>query len=626
MAVAVEHTAVPKSGSGYPTVASRSREWARTSPKQLAMREKELGVWHEYNWDRLWNLVVDAAHGLIALGFEKGDRLTIHAEDRPEWVVMDLAAVALRGITVGLYPTNPAAEVIYTLNDSGSKIHVVEDQEQADKVIELPSSEFPLIEKIIYIEPRGIRRSEDPRLLSWDDFLALGAEHRAANAGAVDAIIDSAEAEDVMTLVYTSGTTGPPKGAMITNKNCQFGIDVILRTPERIRGGKLPGPSDSVVTYLPLCHIAERLFSTWHLAGQGVVLNFAESVESVNLNLREIQPTLFFAVPRVWEKLHASVIIKGSDSSPLKKLILNTSLKAAGWIGKQRVANNGDWTPLTRIVYGLGWLIMFRPLRARLGLRKVRWAGTGAAPIAPEVIEFFMGIGLDVFELYGMTENTAVATANLAGSVKLGTVGEPYPAIKDGFRIDEATGEIQVKHDGVFVGYWGKPEKTAETMTEDGWLMTGDVGEWVDDKWVRIIDRIKHIIITAGGKNISPSEIENTLKTSPYINEAMVIGDRRKYLTALIAIELETVGNWAVKRDIPYTTYRDLTEKPEILAMIEKEVERTNEKFARVEGIKKFKLIPKELDHEDGELTATQKLKRSSVEDTFRDLVESMYQ
>ncbi len=626
MAVAVEHTAVPKSGSGYPTVASRAREWARTSPKQLAMREKELGVWHEYNWDRLWNLVIDAAHGLLALGLEKGDRLTIHAEDRPEWVVMDLATVAVRGITVGLYPTNPAAEVIYTLNDCGSKIHIVEDQEQADKVIELPASDFPLIEKIIYIEPRGIRRSEDPRLLSWDDFIALGAEHRAANAGAVDTLIDSAEAEDVMTLVYTSGTTGPPKGAMITNKNCQFGIDVILRTPERIRGGKLPGPSDSVVTYLPLCHIAERLFSTWHLAGQGVVLNFAESVESVNLNLREIQPTLFFAVPRVWEKLHASVVIKGSDSSPLKKLVLNTSLKAAGWIGKQRVANNGDWTPATRIVYGLGWLVMFRPLRARLGLRKVRWAGTGAAPIAPEVIEFFMGLGLDVFELYGMTENTAVATANLAGSVKLGTVGEPYPAMKDGFRIDEATGEIQVKHDGVFVGYWGKPEKTAETMTEDGWLMTGDVGEWVDGKWVRIVDRIKHIIITAGGKNISPSEIENTLKTSPYINEAMVIGDRRKYLTALIAIELETVGNWAVKRDIPYTTYRDLTEKPEVIEMIEKEVERTNEKFARVEGIKKFKLIPKELDHEDGELTATQKLKRSSVEDTFRDLVESMYQ
>ena len=589
------------------------------------MREKELGIWHEYDWDKTWNLVVDAAHGLLAFDFKMGDRLTIHAEDRPEWVIMDLATVALRGITVGLYPTNPAAEVVYTINDCGSNIHIVEDQEQADKVIDQPASDYPTIEKIIYIEPRGIRRSEDERLLSWDEFLAIGREHRAANPGAVDRIMDTAEASDVMTLVYTSGTTGPPKGAMITNENAQFGIDVILRTPERVRGGKLPGPSDSVLTYLPLCHIAERLFSTWHLAGQGVVLNFAESVESVNLNLREIQPTLFFAVPRVWEKLHASVIIKGSDSSPIKKWLLNFWLKRASWIGKQRVANNGDWTAATRVVYAIGWVFMYRALRERLGLRRVRWTGSGAAPIAPEVLEFFMGLGIDVFELYGMTENTAVATANLVGRVRLGSVGEPYPAIKDGFRLDPVTGEIQVKHDGVFAGYWGKPEQTAATMTDDGWLMTGDVGEWVDGDFVRIIDRIKHIIITAGGKNISPSEIENTLKTSPYINEAMVIGDRRKYLTALIAIELETVGSWALKQNIPYTTYRDLSEKPEVLAMIAKEVERTNEKFARVEGIKKFKLIPKELDHEDGELTATQKLKRSSVEDTFRDLVESMY-
>jgi long-chain acyl-CoA synthetase len=268
---------------------------------------------------------------------------------------------------------------------------------------------------------------------------------------------------------------------------------------------------------------------------------------------------------------------------------------------------------------------MFRSLRERLGLRRCRWAGTGAAPIAPEILQFFLGIGINVYELYGMTENAAVATLNMAGRNKLGTVGEAYPSIKDSVRIDETTGEVQTKHPGVFAGYWGKPEKTAETFTEDGWLMTGDVGEWVDGTHLKIVDRIKHIIITAGGKNISPSEIENVIKTSPFINEAMVIGDRRKYLTALIAIELETVGNWATKENISYTTYRDLTEKPEVIAMVEAEVERANEKFSRVEGIKKFRMIPKELDHEDGELTATQKLKRSAVEDAFRDLVEDMY-
>jgi long-chain acyl-CoA synthetase len=413
---------------------------------------------------------------------------------------------------------------------------------------------------------------------------------------------------------------------MITNANVEFAIDVIVNTPERTPDGKRPNPDDQSLTYLPLCHVAERVFSTWTMVSAGVVLNFAEAPESVLANLREIQPTLFFAVPRIWEKLHAGVLIKGADSSRFKKLVLDRSMKVAGWIGRSRVHNDGNWTPASKAVYWVFNLLVYRALKERLGLRRVRYASTGAAPIAPEVIEFFMGIGLDVYELYGMTENAAIATANFQGRVKVGTVGEPYPQVgKAGLRIDEVTGEIQTKHPGVFAGYWGKPEKTAETFTDDGWLMTGDVGEWVDGTHVRIVDRIKHIIITAGGKNISPSEIENTLKISPFVNEAMVIGDRRKYLTALIGIELDTVGNWALKNNIPYTTYRDLSEKPEVIALIQKEIDRTNAKFARVEGIKKFTLLPKELDHEDGEMTATMKLKRSSMEDLFSDLVEAMY-
>ena len=271
----------------------------------------------------------------------------------------------------------------------------------------------------------------------------------------------------------------------------------------------------------------------------------------------------------------------------------------------------------------LGWVIVFRPMRERLGLRRCRYAGSGAAAIAPEVLEFFIGLGVPVFELYGMTENSAIATANFVGRMKLGTVGEPYPDI--GFRIDEETGEIQVRHAGVFAGYWNKPDKTAETFTSDGWLMTGDVGEWVDGTHVRIVDRIKHIIITSGGKNISPSEIENSLKTSPYVKEAMVIGEGRNYLTALIGIELDNVGDWALRRGIPYTTYRDLSEKPEVIELIQGVVDATNEKFARVENIRRFALLPKELDHEDGELTATQKLKRNAMTDTYGDLVESLY-
>ncbi len=297
------------------------------------------------------------------------------------------------------------------------------------------------------------------------------------------------------------------------------------------------------------------------------MLNFAESIETVNENLREVQPTIFFAVPRIWEKLHAISLIKANDATWFKKRVLKFGLGLAQRIGRIKVANNGRHTFSSRAMAALGWVIVFRPIRERLGLRRCRYAGSGAAAIAPEVLEFFIGLGVPVFELYGMTENSAIATANFVGRMKLGTVGEPYPDI--GFRIDEETGEIQVKHAGVFAGYWNKPDKTAETFTSDGWLMTGDVGEWVDGTHVRIVDRIKHIIITSGGKNISPSEIENSLKTSPYVKEAMVIGEGRNYLTALIGIELDNVGDWALRRGIPYTTYRDLSEKPEVIELIQ---------------------------------------------------------
>jgi len=611
------------SAVGTTTVASRAHDWALRAPDQIAMREKDFGIWHEYTWAQTWDLIETAAHGLIALGVDVGDRVAIHSEDRPEWVILDLATVAARGITVGLYPTNPTAEVEYTVSDCTPKVFFAEDQEQTDKVLEVDPNVATSISKILYVEPRGFGDYTDPRLLFWDDFLELGREHRAQNATAVTDRMAAAEPTDVMTLVYTSGTTGPPKGAMLTNSNTEFAIDKIINETSRVPDGKAPGPSDLIVTYLPLCHVAERIFSTWTLVGAGPSLNFAESIDTVTINLREIQPTIFFAVPRIWERLHASVFIRGKDATFFKKLFFSFGLKLAAKIGKEKTANGGNHTAQSRLLYLIGNVLVFRAMKERLGLRRCRYAASGAAAIAPEVLEFFMGIGVPVFELYGMTENSAVATCNFAGRIKLGTVGEAYPGI--GLRLDEETGEIQTKHDGVFAGYWNKPDKTAETMTDDGWLMTGDVGEWVDGTHVKIVDRIKHIIITSGGKNISPSEIENSLKTSMFIKEAMVIGDGRKFLSALIGIELETVGDWALRNNIPYTTYRDLSEKPEVIEMIQGVVNETNEKFARVENVREFRMIPKELDHEDGELTATQKLKRSAMDEMFGELIESMY-
>ena len=622
MALTVEERPASHVPAPAVTVASLARDWGSSDPARIAMREKDFGIWQEYSWARTWELVLDAAHGLLALGIEVGDRVSIQAEDRPEWVILDLATVAVRGITVGFYPTNPAAEVEYLLTDCGATVHLAEDQEQVDRVIEIDSAMVPNLSRIIYCEPRGVRTYSDDRLMDWDDFLTIGRQHRAENPDVVVGHMADARPDDVMTLVYTSGTTGPPKGAMLTNANTAFCITRIIGD-DGLRGNQVPTADDLVVTYLPLCHVAERIFSTWHMVSCGLCLNFAESIETVTANLREVQPTLFFAVPRIWEKLHASVMIKGADASPFKRLWLRFGLKLASVIGREKVANGGLHTTKSRLLNLVGYPLVFRALQERIGLRRCWHAGSGAAPIAPEVLEFFTGIGVPVYELYGMTENAAVATGNFPGRMILGTVGEPYPDI--GFRLDEETGEIQTKHPGVFAGYWNRPEQTAETFTADGWLMTGDVGEWVDGTHVRIIDRIKHIIITAGGKNISPSEIENSLKTSPYVKEAMVIGDRRKFLSALIGIELDTVGDWALRRNIPYTTYRDLSEKPEVLELIQGVVNETNEKFARVESIREFRMIPKELDHEDGELTATQKIKRSAMEDAFGHLIEEIY-
>jgi len=622
MTTTLERRDAPDLSGAYQTVAWRVREWAQKMPEGVSMREKDYGVWQEHTWEEVWDTILTAAHGLLAVDVGRGDVVSIHSEDRPEWVILDMATVAVRAITTGLYPTNPTAEVEYLVNDSRAIVHLAEDQEQVDKLFGAGAGAFPEVKTILYIEPRGVRTYEDERLMSWDEFMVRGREHREQNPGMVEGVMATADAEDLMTLIYTSGTTGPPKGAMLSNANISYAMDQVINVDGRMAGPK-PNPSDQGFTYLPLCHVAERIFSAWTMCGNGVVLNFAESVDTVQANLREVQPTLFFAVPRIWERIHATILIKLQDATRFKRLMSGIGLRLASFIGRERVANGGNFTMRSRLAYWIGNPLIFRALKERVGLRRCRYAGSGAAPIAPEVLEFFMGLGVPVYELYGMTENAAVATANFEGRIRLGTVGEPYPNI--GFRIDEETGEIQTKHPAVFKGYWNKPEQTAAAFTDDGWLKTGDVGVWVDGTHVKIVDRMKDIIITSGGKNISPSEIENSLKTSPFIKEAMVIGDRRKFVSALVGIEYDTVGNWALRRNIPYTTYRDLSQKPEVNELIQGEINKTNEKFATVEQIKKFEMIPKELDHEDGELTATQKLKRTSMEEMFSDLVESMY-
>lgn len=613
-------TAVIESLTDTWTLVGTVRRRAVASPDGVAMRAKRLGIWRGITWADYADQVDLVGHALLALGIEAGDRVAIHSENRPEWLFADLGTNAVRGITVGLYPTNPAPEVAYLLADSGARILIAEDQEQIDKAL-LVESQCPTLENIIYLDPRGVATIDNPKLMSWEDFLDRGRAHRETDPRALEHLAREAKPTDIVTLVYTSGTTGPPKGAMLSNANVEFASGVI------VDGGGLydppPNPGDVILSYLPLCHVAERAVTTWTNAVSGAVVHFAESIDTVTLNIREVQPTLFFAVPRIWEKLKAAVEVRMAGASRIKKLNYVVWMKVGQGIADSMLAHGGRHTLWSRIRYSVGYVFLYRSMRERLGLRRVRAAASAAAPISPEVLYFFFTMGVVINELYGMTENSAVATSNRAGRIKLGTVGEAHPGVE--VVLAEGTGEILTRHPGTFAGYWGKPEATAETIDADGWLHTGDVGEWVGDTHLKIVDRIKDIIITAGGKNISPSEIENALKASPFIREALVIGDQRAYLTALVGIEEDTVGQWARAKRIPYTTYRDLSEREEVLKLVQGIIAKVNEATTRVENIRKFRMLTKALDHEDGELTATQKIKRSALTTAFAPLIDDMY-
>ncbi len=601
--------------------ATRIRDHALATPDAVALRDKHFGIWREWTWATYWDQIELAGHAFLALGITQGDRIAIHSENRPEWLIADMGALAVRAASVGIYPTNPEAEVGYLLGDSEARLIVAEDQEQVDKTLAV-LDRLPELSRIIYLEPRGIqRRYTHEKLLDWEEFLDLGRQHREEHPLAVAEALAAQHPADLATLIYTSGTTGPPKGAMLTVANVEFAIQVLCE--EGAFTDPPPNASDLTLSYLPLSHVAERIFTTWFNAAAATQVNFAESIETVPQNLREVQPTVLFGVPRIWEKLLAGVEIRLSGATWFKRRAAAFWLGVGDRIGRRLVETGGVHTIGTRLMYAVGWVFFFRALKDRLGMRKVRYAASGAAPVAPEVLRFFMGIGVPMHEVYGMTENTAVATANRPGRIRLGTVGEVHPGIE--LKIDETTGEILTRHAGVFKGYWRKPEDTAAALEPDGWLHTGDVATWVEGTHVRITDRMKDIIITSGGKNISPSQIENELKASPYVREAIVVGDGQRFLSALIGIELDTVGEWAQRRRLGYSTYRDLTEKPEVIELIGGVVKRVNESFANVEQIKEFRLLPKELDHEDGELTATMKVKRSAIAKAFAGTVDEMY-
>ena len=602
-------------GLAFTSMTAWLRDIARQEPERIGLREKEFGIWQETTYLEYWELVKTAGMALWALGVRPGDRVAIHSENRLAWVVSDLAAQGIQAVSVGLYSTNPAPEVEYLLGHSESKVLIAEDQEQVDKALEV-RDRLPNLEKIVYVEPRGVRTYDDPALMSWDMFLALGRQQLVETPRRFDELVDAIDLDDAATTVYTSGTTGPPKGAILSHRNLVWTATEAISI---IAGGKMPDRTEQL-SYLPLCHVFGRLYDILGALAFRSTVNFAESIDTVVADLQEIQPTYFPAPPRIWERMSAATQIRMADASATKKLMYRVFLKAGMW-NANRIVERGSRGLIGNLVYGVGWLMVYRALQKKIGMSKCLQAVSGAAPIAPELLTFFMALGVPIVEGWGMTETSALGTVNRQGNIKLGTIGEPL----DGCEIKIAEdGEILARHPGVFQGYYKNPEATAEALDAEGWLHTGDVGEW-DGNHVKIVDRKKDIIITSGGKNISPSELENRLKVSPFIKEVMVIGDRRKFISALIGIEFDVVSNWAQRQGITFTTYRDLSEKPEVIKLIRKEVDEANADFARVEQIKKFELLPKELDHDQGELTATQKIKRKVLADQFADLIEGMY-
>jgi long-chain acyl-CoA synthetase len=601
----------PLAAAPVQTLPALLRQNAARLRHRVALRHKDLGLWREYTWAEYADRVARVGLGLAALGVEPGERIAILGENRPEWLWADLGAQGIGAIVVGVYSTSPAPEVEYILDHAGCVVAIVEDEEQLDKLLEV-RERLPLLRHIILIEPRGARAwLESGAAVPFDQLLQPAA---AADIATFWGRVDALEPDAVAIIVYTSGTTGPPKGAMLTHANLY----------EAGRSWKAiweVTEEDELLSYLPLCHVLERALSTVVALSSPYCVSFGGGGESLVSDLREVQPTVFIGVPRVWEKMLATVEIRMADASWLKRRTYAYWIARGRMLARKRLSGQ-PWTWRDRVGYALGWLFLYRPLRERLGMARVRAAGSGAAPIAPQVLEFFWALGIPVQEGYGQTEGTALATFNPPGRCRIGTVGIPVPGCEVCIADD---GEVLVRSKGVFAGYYRNPDATRETIDAEGWLHSGDVGVLDAEGYLTITDRKKDLIITSGGKNISPSWIENKLKVSPWVREAIVIGDRRKYLTALIGIELDTVGDWATRRRLAFTTYRDLSEQPEVRRLIADWVEEVNRDLAQVEQIKKFELLPKELDHEEGELTATQKVKRRAIASRFEDLVEGLY-
>ena len=588
---------------------ARSRDWAA----QAALRHKKKGIWASTSWSEYFKRAGAIGMALHGLGLQRGEAIAILSENRPEWLYADLGAQCMGILSTGIYPTSSPEQVQYVLQDAGVRVLFVENQEQYDKVLAV-RGHCPALQRIVITDLKGLRDLADPMATPFEQFLAQGQALAATDPQRFDAAIDASRPEDIAFLVYTSGTTGAPKGAMVSNRNLMFQINSVQQYLQL-------QPLDRTLSFLPLCHIAERMSTAYNPLAQGQTVHFPENAGTVFNDVREVAPHVIFGPPRFWEKMYSQVTLYMQDALPVARKVYAQVLAEGAAMAQARL----DGRPITgwrATRYAWQQKLVLSNLRSFLGLQNIKTAMTGAAPVPPDLLRWYMAVGIDLLEAFGMTETCGFCTSMPADRIRIGTAG--VCALGTEIRLG-AYDEVLVRGPNVFAGYWNLPEKTRETIDADGWLHTGDCGTIDTDGFLSIKDRLKDIIITSGGKNITPSNIENHLKFSPYIADAVVVGEGRHYLTCLVMLDQDNVAKFAQDRQVPYTDYASMTRAPEVLALIQAELAQVNTRLARVEQIKDFRIIAQLLTAEDDELTPTMKLKRKVMASKYASVIASMY-
>ena len=585
---------------------------AQTLKNKVAMREKHFGIWRSFSWDQYYTNSTRIGKAMMTLGLESGQTVSILADPCKEWLFFDLAAQCIGCVSCGIYATDSAPQILHICKDSDTALLMVENEEQLDKYLAV-EEQLPNIHTVVVLDSTGLADLNHSKVIMLEQFYRLGDEADKELESEWNKRIDNAEPNDTAILVYTSGTTGAPKGAMLSHRNIIFIAHAFHEFYP------ITAEDDSVV-YLPLCHVTERLLSVFLPLARCSTVNFIEGQDTAFENITEVSPTYFLGVPRIWEKMYSSITLRMKDATWFGRKALQIALS----VGSMAADFEDKGLPVPthiRLMHRAADFLVLNNIKVLLGLDRVRIGLTGAAPISPDLIGWVRALGVPLYEAFGQTENVAFACGNYRGQVRLGTVGKPPPGVELKTAED---GELLIRGPLVFKGYYKQALKTAETIV-DGWLYTGDIAEIDADGFVKIVDRKKDIIITSGGKNISPSEIENQLKFSPYVTDAVVIGDRRKYLTCLVMIDNETVSQFAQENNIPFSDFKSLCATTEVQALIKSEVERINLSLAQVETLKKFRLIDKQLTVEDDELTASMKLKRNVVNEKYAYLIDQMY-